>query len=136
MDHIICQADNQSIPNYFAWALFKFIQFSWCFFLPPWATFCHSFSHFFLRLSAASLIRLYRIEEGKRGKWLLNCILKFYESRMPRDNIGCQSGLPVKESFVSPSKWFYVVTFSFTPFFFHPLSLPVMSVSGVLQAVS
>lgn len=85
---------------------------------------------FLLRLSPATLIPQWKNRGG--GKWLLNCILKFYESKMPRDNIGCQSGLPLKESFVSPSSWFYVVTFPFTTLFsilkvYHS----VMSVSGV-----
>lgn len=76
-------------------------------------------------------------ERGGGWEWLLNYILKFYESKkMPRDNIRCQSGSPLKEVFVSPSSCFYVVTFLFTTHFSTLTVLhSVMSVSAVLQVV-
>lgn len=52
--------------------------------------------------------------------------------KMPRGNIGCQSGSPLKESFVSPSSWVRVAAFSFTTFFpSFQVCHSVMSVSGV-----
>lgn len=52
--------------------------------------------------------------------------------KMPGVSIGCQSGLPLKESFVSPSSWVHVATFSFTTFFpSFQVCHSVMSVSAV-----
>lgn len=54
---------------------------------------------------------------------------------MPRDNTGCQSGLPQKESFVGPSSWMNVLTLSAFVSILQ-VSHSVMSVCGVSQTLN
>lgn len=98
---------------------------------PSWTTFCHSFSHFFRgrALSSYSL-------SGRTEEKMVFRVLQLWNAQ-GLGFIQCQSGSPLKESFVSPSSWFYVVTFPLTTLFsILNVSRSVMSVSDVCKQQS
>lgn len=118
-----CFLETLKLSNSFTWAFFQFARFHWWSF-HVWNLFSllgqPSATHFPFSFKTEPCHSNPSVEEqrqGKGGKMVIELRIKVLQVLNAQGQHWVPIGLPLKDSFVSPSSWFYVVTFPFTTLF-------------------